>query len=139
MHLVGGHDEAVAQWAGERLGVQFQAPYTAFGIVDGAGIIHGATVFNDFYPGGNIEMTHIGHGTLTRRVQRGLIRYAFVQCGATRLTAKTAYRNVMVRRLLPKAGFRYECTQKRYFGPERGDDALVYVLFRDDAAKWLEN
>lgn len=139
MQLVGGFDDLVAEWAGERLGVAFCAPYTAFGIVDDAGSIRGATVFNDFYPGGNIEMTHVGPGTLTRQVQRGLIRYAFIQCGASRLTAKTPFRNAMVRRLLPKAGFRYEFTQKRYFGPERGDDALCYVLFREDAAKWLEN
>lgn len=137
MQVLFGHDEAVAQWAGAQLGVEFQQPYRAMGVLDDAGALKGATVFNDHYPGGNIEMTLVGPGVLSWRVQKAIVGFAFQACGASRLTAKTPFRNKKVRRMLPKAGFQFECVQKRYFGPERGDDALVYVLFRENAGRWL--
>lgn len=137
MRPIFGHDEPVALWAGAQLGVTFQQPYRAMGVLDRAGQLCGATIFNDHYLGGNIEFTHVGPRTLTREVQKAIISFAFVNCGAARLTARTARRNAVVRRLLPKAGFAFEGVQKRYYGPEKGDDAIVYVLFRENAGKWL--
>lgn len=137
MEVVFGHDETVAAWAGAQLGVAFQQPFRAMGVIDGAGALCGATVFNDHYMGGNIEMTLVGPGMLTWQVQKAIMGFAFVTCGASRLTAKTPYRNKKVRKLLPKAGFQFECIQKRYYGPEKGDDAVVYVLFKERAGRWL--
>ncbi len=137
MILVGGHDEAVAEWAGKRLGVKFVQPLSAFGIVDKDGNAVGAAIFSDFYAGGNIEWTHVGKGTLQRSVIRELVRYAFETCNVSRVTSKTARRNLVVKRLLPKAGFLFECVQQRYFGPTKEDDAIVYALFRDQAERWL--
>lgn len=137
MQIVTGHDDAVADWAGAVLGVQFQKPYVALGVMDNAGRLCGASIFNDFYPGGNMEWTHVGQQTLCRGVIRELAQYVFIEMKATRLTAKTRRGNTLVRRLLPRAGFTYEATQKRYFGPEKADDALVFVMFREDAEKWL--
>lgn len=139
MQPVFGYDAEVAAWAGAQLGVSFQQPFRAMGVVDSQGTLRGATIFNEHYTGGNIEMTLVGPGMLTRGVQQAIVRFAFVNCGASRLMARTARRNAVVRRLLPKAGFAFEGVQKRYFGPERGDDALIYVLFREQAGKWLEN
>lgn len=137
--LVAGHDEAIAAWAGEQLGVKFVQPLTAVGVVDGQGALVGASVFNDYYPGGNVEWTYVGPGSLRPRMLFDLARYCFVDLGVARVTAKTRRSNAVVRRLLPHAGFTFEMTQKRYFGPERGDDALVYVLFREQAGKWLRS
>lgn len=137
MRLVLGQDAAVADWAGAALGVTFQPPFVAFGIVDTNGRLCGASIFNDFYPGGNIEWTHVGAGTLRKGLLREMAQYAFIKNRATRITAKTRRGNSIVRRLLPKAGFAYEGTQKRYFGPDKSDDALVFALFRADAERWL--
>lgn len=137
MRLVSGHDAEVADWAGSVLGVKFQPPFVAFGIIDASGRLCGASVFNDFYPGGNIEWTHVGTGSLQKGILREMARYAFIQNQATRITAKTRRGNSIVRRLLPKAGFAYEGTQKSYFGPNKSDDALVFALFRADAERWL--
>ncbi len=136
MKLVGGHDQEVAAWAGRELGVTFMQPVAAFGIVDGDQI-KGAAIFNDFYHGGNIELTYLGCGTIRRGIIRQLAQYAFTGNGVSRVTCKTKYRNALVRKLLPRLGFKFECTLKRYYGTERGDDALVFVLTRDRAAKWL--
>lgn len=139
MQPVFGYDAEVAAWAGDQLGVSFQQPFRAMGVVDGQGVLRGATVFNEHYAGGNIEMTLVGPGMLTWSVQRAIMQFSFVDCGATRLSARTARRNTTVRRLLPKAGFQFEGVQKRYYGPDKGDDALCYVLFVEQAGKWLEN
>ena len=137
MGIVFDQDMIVAAWAGKQLGVQFEAPFTAIGVTDDNGVLIGASVFNAHYAGGNLEWTHVGPGTLSRRVQRAIMRYAFIDCGASRLTAKTARRNMEVSRLLLKAGFAFECIMKRYFGPTKADDALVHVLYKEHAGKWL--
>lgn len=138
MDLVFGQDDAVAEWAGVRLGVTFQRPFVAIGIARGGAAI-GAAVFNEYYRGGNIELTFVGDGALTRRVQRALAQYAFGQLAVSRITIRTAYRNTKVRKLLGRKGrFEFEGVQKRFYGPDRGDDALVYVLPREKAGKWLE-
>jgi len=137
--LVGGQDEAVAAWAAEQLGVQFVQPLSAIGVLDARGDLVGASVFNDYYRGGNIEWTYAGARSLGPDMLRELARYCFVQLEVSRVTAKTRRSNKLVRRLLPKAGFTFEMTQKRYFGPTRDDDALVFALFREDAGKWLRS
>lgn len=137
MRIVAGQDEAIAGWAGMQLGVRFQEPYTAFGFVDINDIIRGACVLNDYYPGGNIEFTYVGPRSFNRGTLGFIARFCFDELSATRITAKTRRSNVIARRLLPKGGFQFEGTQKRYFGPERGDDALVFVMSRQNAEKWL--
>lgn len=138
MQPVFGFDDEVAGWAGHQLGVTFQRPFKAMGVIDRNDAICGAVIFNEHYHGGNIEMTLVGPGMLTWRVQKAIMQFSFVNCEASRLTARTARRNAVVRRLLPKAGFQFEGVQKRYYGPEKGDDALVYVLFRENAGRWLQ-
>lgn len=139
MDLIYGQDEAVAAWAGERLGVAFQRPYVAIGIAR-SGESCGAAVFNEHYRGGNIELTFVGHGMLSRRVQKALAEFAFLRCGASRITIRTMRRNLTARKLLGRGNrFHFEGVQRQYYGPEKGDDALVYVLFKEQAGKWLEN
>jgi hypothetical protein len=137
MELVSGYDEAVADWAGRQLGVKFVQPLKAFGILNGKGQAVGAAVFNDYYKGGNVEWTHVGPGTIRPKLMRELARYVFIDLDCSRVTAKTARKNVPVSRLLTNAGFTFEGSQKRYFGPTAAQDAMVYVLFRENAARWL--
>lgn len=139
MMLVAGQDHAVAEWAGAQLGVKFVEPYVALGIVNDAGGLIGASVFSDYYRGGNIEWTYVGEGSLRPGMLFDLAHYCFVQLAVSRVTAKTRRSNRLVRRLLPKAGFSFEMTQKRYFGPSKDDDALVFVLTKENAGRWLRS
>lgn len=138
MHIVAGRDEEISAWASAHLGcAQFQQPYTAFGFVSATGELLAGAVFNDYYPGGNCEWSHVG--VLRPRMLQFLARFVFLELDATRVTAKTRRGNVTVRRLLGKksSGFQFEGTQKFYFGPTKADDALVYVLFRANALRWM--
>ncbi len=139
MTLVTGFDREVADWAGAQLGVQFAEPFVAVGVLNASGDLVGASVFGDYYKGGTIEWTYVGEGTLRPSMLRDLAQYCFVQLAASRVTAKTRRSNKLVRRLLPKAGFSFETTQKRYFGPHKDDDALVFVLHKENAGKWLRS
>lgn len=137
MRVLGAHDQEVAAWAGAVLGVAFQEPYTAFGVIDRTGVVQGAAIFNDYYPGGNVELTYVGSNSFSKGVFRFLCRFAFDELKATRVTARTRRGNVVMRRMLPKGGFNFEGTQKHFYGPTKADDALVYVLFRHNAERWL--
>lgn len=137
MRIIAGQDQAIADWAGMQLNVRFQEPFTAFGFVDKTDVIRGACIFNDYYPHGNVEFTYVGAHSFTPRTVGFMARFCFDELKASRVTAKTRRANVLVRRLLPKFGFSFECTQKRYFGPDKGDDALVFFMDKTAAARWL--
>ncbi len=138
MPIVAGDDETVAGWVAQKLGVDaIKPPYRAFGFIDQHGTLIGGCVFNDYYPDGNVEMTYYGPKAVTRSNLGFIASFCFDQLKAARITAKTRRMNVLARRILPKGGFIFEGTQKRYFGPSKGDDALVFVMFKDNAARWL--
>lgn len=138
MIWVAGHDRAIADWAAAQMpGLNFYSAYSAFGISDGDTII-GAAIFSDYYPGGNVELTYLGPGTLSRNILREMGLYVFGDLQAARITAKTPRRNAVVKKLLPRAGFDFECIQKRYYGPLRDDDALVYSFPVTKAERWLK-
>jgi len=137
LHLVGGKDEFAIAWASRLLNKAFFPPLSAFAVEDDRGAMRGAVLFNDFYPNGNIEMTMVGPGILTGRVVRGLVDYCFSQNNVSRVTCKTKRANKLVQSLLPRAGFVFESIQKRYFGATKDDDAVVFVLHRNNLPKWM--
>ena len=140
MLLVTGHDRAICNWAGAMFGgLNFSTVHSAFGVADPVdGTLVGAAMFSDYYPGGNVELTYYGPGTLTRSVLNAISYHAFINLNASRVTCKTKRSNKEVSRLLDKAGFKFECVQKRYFGPDADDDAIVYSFPVEKAAKWLK-
>lgn len=140
MLLIDGQDAQVAEWAGRCMGTQFVGPLSALGIVEPDGKLRGAAIFNDFQgTGGNIELTLIGPGALTPSVMRGIAEYAFVHCNAARMSCKTRRDNIYMRKLLgqKRHGFRFEGVSPRYYDTEKGGDALRFVLFKEDAKRWL--
>lgn len=136
MRLILGHDDLVAQWASRRLGTIIVPPYVCFGVLDDLDEMCGAIVFNS-YTGPNIEMTIYGPGCINRRFIRAALDYAFNQAKALRLSVHTARRNKPMYRILRRFGFHYEGILKRFYGPTRHDDAYSFVLFPEDAVRWM--
>ena len=56
MRLLLGHDVAVAEWIGGRIGAPIIPPYTALGWINGDGDLAVGFVFSNYTPGGNIDM-----------------------------------------------------------------------------------
>ena len=137
MRLVLGYDDVVAGWVGENLGGVFHPPYTTIGgTKDGETLCIGV-VFS-CYNGSNVDLTIYGPNGFTRGFISSVFHYAFIQLGANRITAVTRRSNKHVLRLLPKLKFKFEGISARYFGPNKPDDAIRFVLFREDARKWID-
>lgn len=136
MLLVTGQDQIVANFVSAGLGVRIHPPYTAMGwvAVDESGnwkLVSGA-IFNDYHIA-SIEISF--YGKLTRQCWRDILDYVFNQLKCLRLTARTKYSNVTVRQMLPKHGWVYEGTLKRFYGSAKSHGALVYRLDAEEAGK----
>lgn len=130
---------AIAQWAGDKLGVTFFPPYLALGIVpDNIGNyppwsqLAGAVICAD-NTDANIELSVYAPGSLTPGIVRDLAHYVFVQLGKERLTLRTKRSNKRARKVLARH-FKYECTAVNWFA--RNEDAIVFRMLRDEC-KWL--
>lgn len=126
--------QVIAEWFGRQVGRQQFAPYFAMGWADAEGL-RSAALFNDYQLGSNIELHVVGR--LTRQTIRDAFDYAFNKLGILHLRAKPRRSNKPLRKMIPRVGFVYEATLQRYYGPHRGDDALVFRLDRDTAMKWI--
>jgi len=131
-----GHDQAVAEWVGSVTGKPFHPPYVAIGTIDRNGTLNGGFVFTGYNQDG-IEVSVAGRGVVGRDPCRAMANYVFADLGCVRLVAHTRRSNKTMRRLLPRIGFRFEGTCRRFYGDE---DGLQYSLTKDDlgafVAKW---
>lgn len=134
VRLLIGHDAAVAEWVGNRIGVPVAPPYTALGWVDDNGTLKVGFVFYGYAPGGNIDIAVAASGRMTRGMLTTVGDYVFGQIGATRITARAFKRNEQACDMLKRAGFVAECVAKAYYGP--ADDAVQYRLLKRDC-RWL--
>lgn len=136
MRLVFGHDDDVADFVSQSLGIVIYPPFTAIGFAKASGLVGGA-VFNGFN-GSNIEVTMYAPRGMLRGVLRALAHYTFVQLRCNRVTARTKRSNKPVQRMLTRGGFAFEGVMKRYFGPDRMDDAMLYRLDKETALqRWI--
>lgn len=136
MIAVFGRDQLVAEFVSQGIGDHFSPPYVGIGFTRDERNLCGGALFNN-WTGSNIDLSIYGPGSITRYAMGTLCRYAFKQISANRITARTRRSNKTIQRLLPRFGFTFEGTQKRYYGPQRENDALLYALFPDAAEKWM--
>ncbi len=136
MRLVVGQDAAVAQWAQDKYAGGLQPYIQAMAIVDGIGNIRGAATLH-YHGGSNIELCYWGPGTLTRRIAGQIAEICFFGLKVSRVTCRTPRSNKIVARHLPKLGFRYEGLARHYYGPTKQQDAIMFGLTLDDAARLL--
>lgn len=136
MEFIFGHDATIAEWVGKAIGKPFHPPFTAFGMVDGAGRLRGGFVFTG-WTGDAVEMSLAGGGCLTRSAMAAVDRYVFGQLGCSRLEIHTRKGNKRARKMIPRAGFRFEGVARRLYGRE---DGLCYAITTDDLpalrARW---
>lgn len=117
------------------LGTRLHPPFRIFPIVHKDRLV-GGILFNDFN-GSNIEWTVYAPGHLNRTAMRFSAQYAFDVCQCIRMTARTRRSNVVVKKMLRRAGWSYEGTMQRYYGPLKADDAHIYRLDKAAAERWL--
>jgi hypothetical protein len=124
MQLLFGHDATVAKWAGERLG----APYpnaTAIGVIDDKGVLRGAILL-EAWNAHTLELSLYSEGSIKPSIAKAFFEYVFVACSASRLQVHTERSNKVMRRIIPRAGFRWDGVAKNFYGP--GRDALRFYM-----------
>ncbi len=140
IRLVYGDDFRVCAYIEHRLRQVFSPPYTTIGATaDEAKTICGGALFNH-WNGSNIEITlAVAPGVLNRRTIGAVYKYMFEHIGARRATAITRRSNILMRDLLPRLGFNAEPegVLKQFYGPHKADDGFVFVLFPEQARKFL--
>ncbi len=136
MRLVLGQDAAIAEWAKDKYDCGLPACTHALGIVDSAGNIRGAATLH-YYGGANIELCYWGPRTVTRGIARQIAHICFYGLRASRVTCRTQRSNKIVTRHLSKLGFRYEGLARHYYGPSKQQDAVLFGITLDDAARLL--
>jgi RimJ/RimL family protein N-acetyltransferase len=131
-----GADAVVGQWMMTQSGETIVPPYVGVGVVDRQGVIHGAIVYTD-YNGHTIELSVHFDGTVrARNVVREMFRYPFQVANVHALAARTRRNNARVRSILTRLGFREAGMRRRFYGPEREDDAILYDMLRAEC-KWI--
>ena len=139
IRLVFDQHDRVASWVESKIVARIAKPYVAIGATKDGQTLCGGAVFNN-WNGHNIEITLASDGCLTRGTIRGIYHYLFVQSKAGRVTAHTRRSNETMRDMLPRFGFVPEFggqPAKRFYGPKKSDDAFVFVLFPENARKFL--
>lgn len=112
--------------------------YCAMGIVKPDGTLAGAAIFTN-YNHANIEVHFYGPNAVTPKTWRSVLRFAFLDLKVLRLTTMTNRGNKKVLRVLPRLGFKYETSLKRFYGLDRTQDAIVHVIYREDIQRFLSN
>lgn len=133
MRLMLGRDFDVAQWVSRRIGQNVEPPFTAIGFARGDDLVGGA-VFNDYVPGGNVEITLAADEPFTKGMLHAIAHYVFEQLGCVRLQARTKQTNVKVCKMVRRAGFVREAALKDFYGP--GENAEMFRMLRKEC-KWL--
>lgn len=130
MHLVTGHDRAVAAWIETTFGDVMAKPGFAWGVVDGQGEIKGAFVVTLEH--NSTAELHV-YGTISNDTVRAMFRNVFAS-GIYRLSIKTRRDNKTVRKAAPKYGFQFEGIQRHFYG--KGVDALCFYM-TPEQCRWL--
>lgn len=111
--------------------------YCAMGILK-QGTLAGAAIFTN-YNSSNVEVHFYGPKCVTAKTWREVLRFAFHRLRVNRLTTMTNRGNKKVLRVLPRLGFRYETSLKRFYGLDKSQDAIVHVIYSEDIQRFLNN
>jgi RimJ/RimL family protein N-acetyltransferase len=127
-------DDALARWAGDRLGMEIGKPNTAIGVAR-SGKIVAAAVFNNFRPP-NIEVTFVTSSPrwASKLAIAAILKYPFKQLGCKRVTAIIEATNQPARAFLCRLGFKLEGIHPDVFV---SGSAETYGLLARDAARWV--
>ncbi len=126
-------DDALAAWAGDRLGMEIAKPNTSIGVAR-QGKIVAVAVFNNFRPP-NIEITFVTSSPrwASKSAISAILKYPFRQLGCKRVTAIIEATNQPARAFLCRLGFKLEGIHPDVF---TSGAAETYGLLAHDAKAW---
>lgn len=127
----------VGDFVARGLGCPLVPPYTGFGLETDAGNMTTGALFHE-HTGAQITVAVYAPGAFRLGFIRAIMNYAFVQLGCVRLTARPRRKDKAMRMFLPKLGFVYEGTMRRFYEAAPAGDAFLFGLMRENAGRWLK-
>ncbi len=134
--LMMDNSEAVASWVAYKFDATFALVLGTIGRLDQNGVLIGAAVLHN-YTRHEVELTYFGKGTMSLDMCKAIAWMAFERGRVLRLSITVPRKKKRLLRAVSKIGWRYEGTRRRYFGPAKTLDGLVYSFLRDEAGKFL--
>ena len=133
--IIVGRYDGIVGWIKDRLNAQVEGLYTTIGVLNedgallGGGVLHNWTRYD-------MELTYFGPETMTRRVFHKIAE-ALEEANCHRLTIRVprGHRKTLVS--LPRLGFKYEGTQRRFYGPRKADDAISFGILSSEWTRFL--
>jgi len=117
----------VKAWASHKLGTYFREPCVALGLVNRAGRLVGAVIFND-YEHRNVEMTMIGGpGIFFKGMAREVFGYAFDELGCNRISITIPERDHAKIKQARRWGWEIEGRKRCYYDE---DNAIILGMVR---------
>lgn len=132
------HETVISKWCGKQLGCEFGRVLHSIGIIPtGGGALQGAAVLHDLTEH-DVELSMYGPRTLSMDLCRLIGFYCFVERNLQRLTVVIPRHNKRLRLKVMKLGFIAEGTKRRYYGPYRRHDGIMFGMLRSEAVKFLK-
>lgn len=135
----GGDQEGIAltNWYIQKTGAIISAPYAAIGFIDNVGNLCGVWLLVN-YNGSNIEAHAYTPGvTWSRKALRLVMVFVFDTIKCNRFSVRIPRDNKRIRSMSQRIGFKFEGVMKKYYGPFKRNDAICYVMYREDALRWI--
>lgn len=135
--ILSGMDEAVANWVVARVPYMSlgDSPYSAIGLVDGAGYLHAGIVYSTYT--GNDIVLHIAllsRKSITRRFIEEGFKYPFIQLNCSRVTVMVAAGNRASHEFVKRLGWTKEGVLREWYAD--GQDGVVYGMLRREC-RWI--
>lgn len=129
-HILTGHDAEVAAWVAGHLDADLYRIHSAIGVIEDredatSELIGGAVLHN--WSKYDIEMSYFGPMTFSPNMGRAIAEAALA-AGVQRMTIRIRRSARRLGAHLMAAGWRYEGIQRRLYGPEKADDAILYGM-----------
>lgn len=126
------HEPTILEWLSQRYAVAVhQTPRVVMGLIDDEGVLRGCFVVT--WKTDTTAELHL-YGKTSNDTFKALFRLVFLEWGVWRLEVRTAKTNRAIKRAAPKFGFRFQGTEREYYGP--GRDALSYSMTPNEC-RWI--
>lgn len=126
------HEPTILEWLSQRYAVAVhQTPRVVMGLIDNDGALRGCFVVT--WKNGTTAELHL-YGKTSNDVFKVLFRLVFLEWGIWRLEVRTDKRNRAIRKAAPKFGFKFQGTEREYYGP--GRDAYAYAMTPNEC-RWI--
>ena len=134
--LLFDHDKTVSEWCGKKLGCTFYNLVCAIGTMDKDGVLNGAAVLHD-HTAHDMELSAYCEGSFSYDLCRAIAYVAFIHKKVQRITIVVPREKKNLLRRVKKFGWVYEGTKRKYYGPFKRHDGIIFGMLANEASRFM--